>query len=329
MRHDRVSVVIPMYNSSRYIWDTLESVRHQTYKHCEIIVVDDGSNDGSREIVGKYIREHPGLGKLLCHPGNINKGTSSSRNLGIKNADGKLFCFLDSDDLWDPDYLSNHIEIFTQNTDVSMVYGPAKLWYMNRNVGADCIQNLGIRTDCFVDPFALFRKFLDGTADTPSPSGVMFTRKALDKIGGWEEDFPGMYDDQVLYSKLLLHGLSVYVTDKCLYRYRQHDDSLCGGARKRNSHAEAREKYLKWLEKYLMQQGKSNNVTNSIIAEQLWYLERHRELESSVSRLWCVKKIEAVCSLGRFLKKQDNYPVRIRLCWNIFHRNFEKIFAKR
>ncbi|QYS90674.1 glycosyltransferase family 2 protein [Flavobacterium covae] len=88
------SVIIPLYNKENYIYNTLISVINQTYTYFEIIIVNDGSTDKSLEIV-KNINDS----RIKIFEQN-NKGVSSARNLGIKNATGSLIAFLDADDLW-------------------------------------------------------------------------------------------------------------------------------------------------------------------------------------------------------------------------------------
>ncbi len=94
------TVVIPLFNKSNYISNTLESVLAQTFLDFEIIIVEDCSSDASLEIVSA-IRSS----KIQIIEHQINKGLSASRNTGIKNASSKYIAFLDADDVWKPDYL--------------------------------------------------------------------------------------------------------------------------------------------------------------------------------------------------------------------------------
>jgi len=88
-----VSVVIPSYNYGHLISDALDSALDQTYKNLEIIVVDDGSKDDTKNVVKKY-------GKKIKYIHQENRGLSAARNKGIKNANGEFIAFLDSDDIW-------------------------------------------------------------------------------------------------------------------------------------------------------------------------------------------------------------------------------------
>ncbi len=93
-----ISAIIPCYNCESFIEETLRSVLDQTYKPSEIILVDDCSNDRSLEIIRAF-------NSIKIFRNEENKGRSFSRNLGAKLSKGDFICFLDSDDLWDKDYL--------------------------------------------------------------------------------------------------------------------------------------------------------------------------------------------------------------------------------
>lgn len=100
-----VSVVIPVYQSKNYLAYCMESVLNQTYKNMEIILVDDGSDDGSEELCEKYSH---GYSNIFCIHQN-NKGVSSARNTGIDKANGEYIVFVDSDDYIEPEYLAHAV----------------------------------------------------------------------------------------------------------------------------------------------------------------------------------------------------------------------------
>ncbi|MHC4123084.1 MAG: glycosyltransferase family 2 protein [Planctomycetota bacterium] len=97
-----VSAIIPTYNSAQYIKEALDSVFNQTYKNIEVIVVDDGSTDDTREVL------KPCLDKIR-YIYKENSGPASARNLGIKNAQGEYIAFLDADDAWISDKTNSQI----------------------------------------------------------------------------------------------------------------------------------------------------------------------------------------------------------------------------
>lgn len=113
-----VAVVIPCYNSSKYIRKTLDSVLNQNYKDLEIVAIDDGSTDETRRILGSYL---PKI-RILSHPNNANLGQAASLNLGINETKSYLIAFLDSDDLWYPGKVKDQVKIFEKHTDVGLVY---------------------------------------------------------------------------------------------------------------------------------------------------------------------------------------------------------------
>ena len=99
----KVSVVMPLYNSERYVTEAIESVIAQTFTNWELIVVDDGSTDRSCEIVLEFVDKDARI-KLLHNP-SPNRMPSSPRNIGIQAAEGKYIAFIDSDDMVSEDYI--------------------------------------------------------------------------------------------------------------------------------------------------------------------------------------------------------------------------------
>ena len=119
-----VSIIIPTYNSAKYIPDAINSILNQTFKDYEIIIVDDGSTDNTREILNKY-------NSKIRYIYQENKGPSAARNIGIKNAKGKYIAFLDADDIWLPDKLQRQMKLFANESSVSFVYTSS--YIMNEN----------------------------------------------------------------------------------------------------------------------------------------------------------------------------------------------------
>src|SRR5690242_13806787 len=93
-----ISVVIPTFNRARCVANAVDSVLVQTFKDCEVIVVDDGSTDATAEVLKGY-------GNRVRVIQQSNRGVSAARNAGIRSARGEWIAFLDSDDIWNPDKL--------------------------------------------------------------------------------------------------------------------------------------------------------------------------------------------------------------------------------
>ncbi len=114
MSNDLVSIITPLYNASRFILDTINSVVAQSYSNWEMIIVDDCSTDGSYELVQDYIsRQDEKRIKLLktAH----NSGAAEARNYALREATGRWMAFLDSDDMWYPEKLEKQISFMEQN----------------------------------------------------------------------------------------------------------------------------------------------------------------------------------------------------------------------
>lgn len=111
-KKELVSIIMPCYNSEKYISEAIDSVRRQTYKNWELIIVDDSSQDDSKKIIQEYCEEDNRI-KLITL--EVNRGTAVARNTGIKVAKGIFIAFLDSDDTWYTDKLKTQIEYMITN----------------------------------------------------------------------------------------------------------------------------------------------------------------------------------------------------------------------
>lgn len=102
---DIISIIIPVYNSSKYIQQSLLSVLYQSCKMYELIIVDDGSTDNSIQLIQEFLSKNPEIqAKVLVN--SENKGVSKARNRGLILASGTYICFLDADDSYKPDFVS-------------------------------------------------------------------------------------------------------------------------------------------------------------------------------------------------------------------------------
>jgi len=115
-----VSIVIPTYNRADYIAETIESVLAQTYPLAEIIVIDDGSTDNTREIVAKFEPQ-------VKYVWQKNAERGAARNHGLRSATGEYIAFLDSDDVWLPNKIEQEINIFNSNQQAGLVYSDVQI----------------------------------------------------------------------------------------------------------------------------------------------------------------------------------------------------------
>lgn len=110
-----VSVVIPTYNTRRYVAEAVESALAQTYRPLEVLVVDDGSTDGTDVEMRRF-------GDPVRYLVQQNRGPAAARNLGIREARGEYVAFLDADDLWDPVKITKQVAVMERSPEVGVVY---------------------------------------------------------------------------------------------------------------------------------------------------------------------------------------------------------------
>ncbi len=103
-----VSIILPNFNSSATIQSTLNSIKAQTFENYECLIIDDKSTDNSIKIIKRVIKND---NRFKIIESKINKGVSKTRNIGLANAKGRFITFIDSDDIWGKDFLSNNIEL--------------------------------------------------------------------------------------------------------------------------------------------------------------------------------------------------------------------------
>ena len=107
-----VSIITPTYNSEKFISATIQSVQNQTYSNWELIIIDDGSNDKTVEIINNTIKSDS---RVQLYSLTKNEGTGVARNIGVANSKGRYISFLDSDDLWKPNKLERQLDFMKSN----------------------------------------------------------------------------------------------------------------------------------------------------------------------------------------------------------------------
>lgn len=245
-----VSVIIIFLDAIDYLCEAVESVRKQTFEDWELILVDDGSSDGSSALARELSAEDPARIRYLDHPGHANLGMSASRNAGVDAARGTYIAFLDSDDCYLPSRLATHVAILERAPGVSAVQGCLWYWKSWRGEPDEAeMPPLGTHEGVAPPPalLDLLLRTRGGTA--PGICSLTVRREVYLQLGGCEPAFTGLFEDQVLWSKLYL-SQAVYVTGEATSLYRQRADSTTGKAGEQGL-ITARLAYLEWLENHL------------------------------------------------------------------------------
>jgi glycosyltransferase involved in cell wall biosynthesis len=247
-----VSVVVIFRDEVRFLKDAVASVLAQAWDSWELLMVDDGSTDGSTEIARRYAAEMPDRVRYLEHPRHENRGMSRSRNVGLREAAGTYVAYLDADDTWRPAALAEQVQILQAHPDAAMVYGPIEYWFgwtgAPDDAARDYIEPLGVPADTLLAPPGPIPLFLRDRAAVPS--GLMVRRDAALAVEGFEDAFRGEYEDQAFLAKLCLR-FPVFAAHRCWYRYRQHAGSAVAMGIRTGATEAARLAYLRWLVKYL------------------------------------------------------------------------------
>jgi glycosyltransferase involved in cell wall biosynthesis len=288
-----VSVIIIFFNTEAFIEEAIESVIGQTYTSWEILLIDDGSTDTSTQIAQRYVAQYPKQIHYFEHPNHENRGMSASRNLGLCHARGEYIALLDADDVWLPYKLERQVAILTSQPEAAMVYGETEYWYSwTRNPedsSRDYVQHHGIEVNTLYKPPVLLSLFLRGKAAVPCTCSILVRCEALEHIGGFEESFRGMYEDQVFYAKVCLTE-PIFVSDEYLDRYRQHPDSNCSVAAKTGYAQSARLYFLNWLATYISELGVEDHELWQALRRELWFHSQPTLPKSALNILRWIKK---------------------------------------
>lgn len=217
-RKPKVSVCIPSYNHARYLPMSLESALAQTYRDFEIILVDDGSTDGSLEIAERYAARHPDLIKVYTHPNKVNRGISETGNLAYAKSSGEYWCGLCSDDAWLPDKLAREVEVLNNNPEIGFVYGLAQVIDENGDKVPHGVIGKDISGDA--DPLASVIR------NNPIPAlTVMMRRACYEQVGLHEEGL--VYSDWELWLRVMAHWKVGFVNEPlALYRVHSYNTSI-------------------------------------------------------------------------------------------------------
>jgi glycosyltransferase involved in cell wall biosynthesis len=256
----RVSVLMIFLDAESFIEEAINSVCAQTYESWELLLIDDGSTDGSAEVAREYAAAHPARIRYLTHPGRTNRGMSASRNLGLSHARGDLIALLDADDRYLPNKLAEQVALLDSMPEVAMLYGRTRYWFSWPGSGddrPDSLTETAPRFNTVVRPPEPLEWYLRHEIYFPCTCSVLIRREALDAVGGFEDAFRGTYEDMAFYSKLFLR-YPVYISDRCWDLYRQHPASCWAVATQVGEYREgwagpARLRFLRWLNNHIKQ----------------------------------------------------------------------------
>lgn len=210
-----VSIIIPTYNRSKYVIEAVESCLNQSYTNIEIIIIDDGSIDGTEEMVSKLLITK-WENRNIIYIKQSNAGASAARNYGLENAKGDFIQYLDSDDILYPNKLQLQLaEMHKQKSEVCICYG-----FMGENLGAVENEILG---ESFENKIDLMHKMCSGSVHVMQTTAPIWRKTFLDGTKGWNTSI-AFGDDLEYHIRLLTKVSKICFVPEKLFFVREHSD---------------------------------------------------------------------------------------------------------
>lgn len=202
--NDLVSVIMPSYNTSKYIVNSINSVRSQTYRNWELIIVDDCSTDNSLEIINS-IQDN----RIKIFQNEYNSGAAVSRNKALREARGKWIAFLDSDDIWAPEKLEKQLK-FMKDNDYAFTFTDYRIclngvWLPYINTGPNVVDKRKMYNYCYFSTIT-----------------VMYNR---DIVGLIQIENLRKHNDYAMWLKVI-EKCDAFRFPECLSYYVKHDGSI-------------------------------------------------------------------------------------------------------
>ena len=215
-----VSIVIPVFNGERFIGHAIQSALDQTFRDFEIIVVDDGSTDGTAGIVRQF------SGPISYHR-QENGGVGAARNLGVSFAKGEWIAFLDADDIWYPQKLSVQVDFTSTHPEVCLVYCDMDVIDLRGVLVQRGFLSAWLAQRKSKDRWNLVSLAFDGQP-FPYPSSVLVKRELILQAGGFSPLFRRKYHEDFDLFARVARLAPIYYIPRSLVRYRKGPSTKVG-----------------------------------------------------------------------------------------------------
>lgn len=238
MRAPFISICIPAYRAERFLAETLESVRAQTFADWELIVTEDGSRDRTEELTRAFAATVSQSVRYTRH--DPNRGLPATRNAGIAEARGEWIALLDADDLWEPEHLASLAKAAEQ-TGAELVHAGSVLF------DSDTGRELEVRAPS-ARRVAEFPRSLFFNAYSVQPASVLLRRELWARVGGFNPEYRYV-EDREMWMRCARAGAKFHYTGKNTCRYRKHGAALSThAAEMAEAGAAVFEQHLDWEE---------------------------------------------------------------------------------
>ncbi|MEL6495483.1 MAG: glycosyltransferase family A protein [Cyanobacteria bacterium J06623_7] len=299
---EQVSVVIPAYNGERFLAAALDSIRQQTYRRYEIIVVDDGSTDNTARIA----QQHDDVRYFY----QANQGVAASRNLGLAAALGEYIVFLDQDDLLLPHKLADQTALLAQDPKLGIVNSGWQIHYGDRqDVESAAVEPWKHIPDLSSADLIIWKPVFLGA--------MMFRRSWLERIGGFDVNLEQTPDVDLVMRLADLDCPAAWV-ERVTVLYRQHEANASNNA--------------------VQQARELNQITASFFARPnlstaIKQLEAPSRYQSLIWGAWRLYETGYVKEMSSYLQESQNYtqlyPTEMPLKWLESFQNFAAEYGDR
>lgn len=255
-----VSINVCTYNSSRYIIETLDSIKNQSYREKELIVTDDCSSDITIKLCKSWLKKnHTYFKKSKIIESNINTGIAKNMNRGLKECDGDWIILCAGDDALFKDTISNYVDYVKKNKKILILHGVVSTYKNNFN-DENFIDDRPSKKYKFNHGISAEKQFEIMLRINPIIGGLFINKKVFNKVGYFDEKFP-LWEDKPFYLKVLKSGIRIhFFSEQPTYKYRIHSESVTRSKSRHiiNSWRTDRNtlflknygKYLKFLERF-------------------------------------------------------------------------------
>ncbi len=274
-----VSIVVPAYNAERYLQETISSVIKQKYTNWELLIVNDGSKDNTLSIAQTFASKEPRINII----DKSNSGVSDTRNTGVKNAKGEILFFLDADDVWNENNISDKVKRLNDPA-CDAVYSACEMIDEHSVSFSQYLQGS--------DNLKLEDMLLSKGNYTTAPSGIAVKKSVLHKIGGFDTNLSNNAD-QDFFIRILAAGFKISYIKETLWKYRMHSNSMS--------------KNVALLEKdllYVFNKASKNNLFSSSLFKRRCYANVYSILAGS----WWMNGNNKLRGIYFLLKAVITYP---------------------
>lgn len=304
MKTDLVSIIIPVYNSEKYISRCLDSLINQTYKNIEIVIVNDGSNDNSLDIISKYIDKRI---KIYYQE---NQGPSIARNTGIEKSTGKYIMFVDADDYIDIDMVRCMTENINNESNIIVMCDNSEIWedrIDERKLFID--YNKRLCKEYVITEIA--------TGKAGLVCGKLFSRNIVGDYNIRFDKNISMCEDQIFFLNIVKHCNKFIHVSKSLYFYdRRNEDSIT--VKYQENAVENQTYVINKIEEILLECKLEDNDITTIINNRfinaIQYCITNEVLDTRISNLSCkINNIKRIVYDDKLQKVSKNInPISMR-----------------